>query len=86
MSDAQLLVSHREGVTTLTMNRPESRNALTPEMGALLETALREAAADPSVHTDSTADRGWAACRRIAGATRSSFETMRRPWPRFVGS
>ena len=62
MSDAQLLVSHREGVTTLTMNRPGSRNALTPEMGALLETALREAAADPSVRAVVLTGAGGAFC------------------------
>ena len=29
---AQLIETHADGVTTLTMNRPEARNAMTGEM------------------------------------------------------
>ncbi len=47
MSD--LLVETRDGVTTLTFNRPEARNALSLEMRAALRDALHDAEMDPSV-------------------------------------
>lgn len=62
MSDSQLLVSRRDGVATLTMNRPESRNALTPEMGAQIDSSLRELAADPSVRAVVLTGAGGAFC------------------------
>jgi 2-(1,2-epoxy-1,2-dihydrophenyl)acetyl-CoA isomerase len=44
-----LLIDRAEGVVTLTMNRPESRNALNPALiGCLLE-AVTEVVQDPSV-------------------------------------
>ena len=45
----QLLETQSDGVATLTMNRPEARNALTGQMQAALAEAIGRLAADPSV-------------------------------------
>ncbi len=42
MSEAHLLVDRRDGVMTLTMNRPEVGNALSPQMLILLARAWHE--------------------------------------------
>jgi 2-(1,2-epoxy-1,2-dihydrophenyl)acetyl-CoA isomerase len=49
MADAELLESLNDRVLTLTMNRPDALNALTPEMVRLLRTALERAATDDAV-------------------------------------
>src|SRR5271156_2872819 len=43
----QLIETFADGVATLTMNRPEARNALTGEMQAALSEAVKRHAADP---------------------------------------
>ena len=43
-----VLVNETEGIRTLTLNRPERRNALTPEMQSELIAALDDAAVSPS--------------------------------------
>ena len=47
----QLIETFEDGVATLTMNRPEARNALSGEMGSALSAAVRRCAepliADP---------------------------------------
>ncbi|MBS0412446.1 MAG: enoyl-CoA hydratase/isomerase family protein [Proteobacteria bacterium] len=45
----QLLETFEDGVATLTMNRPEARNALTGEMQAALSSAVDRLALDPKV-------------------------------------
>ncbi|RME89690.1 MAG: 2-(1,2-epoxy-1,2-dihydrophenyl)acetyl-CoA isomerase [Anaerolineae bacterium] len=45
----ELLSEHRDGVLTLTLNRPEKANAFSMEMVAALRDAFREAARDASV-------------------------------------
>ena len=45
----QLIETFEDGVATLTMNRPEARNALTGAMGAALSEAVRRCSADPKV-------------------------------------
>jgi 2-(1,2-epoxy-1,2-dihydrophenyl)acetyl-CoA isomerase len=45
----QLLEEISDGIATLTMNRPEARNALTGEMLGALDEAVRRLAADPAV-------------------------------------
>jgi methylglutaconyl-CoA hydratase len=45
MSYATILVAEADGVRTITLNRPESRNAMTPEMQDELIAAMQEAAA-----------------------------------------
>lgn len=44
-----LLVDDHEGVRTLTLNRPERRNALSPELVTTLDAALKAADADSAV-------------------------------------
>jgi 2-(1,2-epoxy-1,2-dihydrophenyl)acetyl-CoA isomerase len=44
-----LLVQVEDGVATLTMNRPDSLNAMSGDMMARMQTALPELAADPDV-------------------------------------
>ena len=45
MSYTTILVAEMDGVRTITLNRPERRNAMTPAMQEELLTAMREAAA-----------------------------------------
>lgn len=42
-----ILVAEQDGIRTITLNRPERRNAMTPEMQAELIGAMEEAAAGP---------------------------------------
>jgi 2-(1,2-epoxy-1,2-dihydrophenyl)acetyl-CoA isomerase len=58
----QLLETHADGVATLTMNRPEARNALTGEMQAALAEAINRLAADPSVRAVVLTGAGGAFC------------------------
>ena len=48
MSEEPLLVEQRDGVATVTLNRPEARNALSTALVAALERALAELEADPA--------------------------------------
>jgi 2-(1,2-epoxy-1,2-dihydrophenyl)acetyl-CoA isomerase len=45
----ELLASLEEGVLTLTLNRPEARNAMSPAMNAALQQQLASAEIDPAV-------------------------------------
>ncbi|MCC6918569.1 MAG: enoyl-CoA hydratase [Alphaproteobacteria bacterium] len=59
---SQVIESFADGIATLTMNRPEARNALTGEMqGALLE-AARRLAVDPKVRLVVVTGAGNAFC------------------------
>ncbi len=49
MPEDHLLVERREGVVTLTLNRPEARNALSPQMLVRLAAAWREFRDDPAL-------------------------------------
>ena len=49
MSEDHVLYDVRDGVATLTLNRPTSRNALTDEMQGLLIAYTRQAENDPAV-------------------------------------
>jgi enoyl-CoA hydratase/carnithine racemase len=49
MAERNLLIEHDEGLVTITMNRPERRNALSTAMMAELIAALREAGASSAV-------------------------------------
>ena len=61
MSD-ELQEIQNSGIATLTLNRPESRNALTPEMMAGLKEALPRLAADPAVRVVVLTGAGRAFC------------------------
>lgn len=58
----QLIETIEGGVATLTMNRPEARNALTGEMQAALSRALPRLAADGSVRAVVLTGAGGAFC------------------------
>ena len=58
----QLIETFGEGIATLTMNRPEARNALTSEMQAALSEALPRLAADPAVRVIVLTGAGGAFC------------------------
>src|SRR5580693_6391874 len=58
----QLLETVADGVATLTMNRPEARNALTGEMQAALTAAIHRAAADTSIRAVVLTGAGGAFC------------------------
>jgi 2-(1,2-epoxy-1,2-dihydrophenyl)acetyl-CoA isomerase len=49
MGDKTVLVERADGIATLTLNRPEARNALNLAMREELENALRELEANPEV-------------------------------------
>jgi 2-(1,2-epoxy-1,2-dihydrophenyl)acetyl-CoA isomerase len=58
----QLIESFEDGVATLTMNRPEARNALTGEMGSALSEAVRRHGADPKTRALVLTGAGGAFC------------------------
>ena len=57
-----LIETFEDGVATLTMNRPEARNALTGEMGAALSAAVRRCSSDPKVRAIVLTGAGGAFC------------------------
>ncbi len=62
MSDPVLLRDDREGVATLTLNRPAARNALSIGLMTALEAALAEIDADPAIRVVVLAGSGSAFC------------------------
>jgi len=58
----QLIETVADGIATLTMNRPEARNALTGEMQAGLSEAIPRLAADPKVRVIVLTGAGRAFC------------------------
>lgn len=68
-----VLVSDSAGVRTLTLNRPERRNALTPEMQEEIISALHEAACSPSIRVVVLTGAGDAFC---AGLDLSALQAM----------
>lgn len=76
-----LLESIQDGVATLTMNRPEARNALTPEMMSALRDTLPRLAADPAVRVVVLTGAGNAFCaggdvKRFAAAAAAGGAAM----------
>jgi len=57
-----LIETFEDGVATLTMNRPEARNALSGPMGAALSEAVRRHAADPATRVLVLTGAGGAFC------------------------
>jgi 2-(1,2-epoxy-1,2-dihydrophenyl)acetyl-CoA isomerase len=49
MADAQVLLAREDGVATITLNRPERRNAMTEEMADGFSAAVGEVVGDPEV-------------------------------------
>lgn len=71
MNDSVLLRSEDEGVLTLTLNRPEKRNALNASLVAALKDALVHAAGDPAVRVVAICGAGKDFC---AGADLAELE------------
>ena len=85
MSDTVLLERH-DGVATITLNRPERMNALTPELMEALPERLREAAEDPEVRCvvlTGAGDRAFSAGADLGDA--SSREPGAAPEPVAAG-
>lgn len=57
-----LLESFEQGILTLTMNRPDRRNALSLDMAAAMHASLQRAAADPAVRAVVLTGAGQAFC------------------------
>jgi len=84
MTDTPILLRHDDnGVTTLTLNRPQARNALSQGMLTTLLAAFREIAADPAVRVVILAGAGPAFCAghdlkeiRAAGYAREYTEAL----------
>ena len=72
-----LIEAFEDGVATLTMNRPEARNALTGEMQAGLSEALPRLAADPKVRAVVVTGAGSAFC--AGGDVKGFAERTSRP-------
>ena len=73
-----LIEAHQDGITTLTLNRPEARNAMSPEMMTALADALPRLAADRSVRAVVLTGAGGAFCaggdvKRFASTSSGSF-------------
>ena len=60
--EQDLLETLRDGVLTLTMNRPQARNALSLEMASAMTDALRRAYSDPAVRAVVLTGAGGAFC------------------------
>ena len=61
-SDALVQRSVRDGVGLVTLNRPEKRNAMTPEMFDLFNAAMRSHQSDPAVNAILIVASGGAFC------------------------
>ena len=79
----QLLETHSDGVATLTMNRPETRNAMSPEMLTAMHEALPRLAGDRNVRCVVLTGAGGAFssggdvkafASRAAGQTSSAYD------------
>lgn len=73
-----LVENQQDGITTLTLNRPEARNAMSPEMMTALADALPRLAADRSVRAVVLTGAGGAFCaggdvKRFASASGGDF-------------
>ena len=62
MPEECLIVSHTDGITRLTLNTPQKRNALSEAMMAALSSALTNAADDPTVRVIILAANGPVFC------------------------
>jgi enoyl-CoA hydratase/carnithine racemase len=74
VADGPLRSSTGDGVLTLTLDRPERRNAIDPELREALAAALDAAATDPAVRGVVIAGAGGAFC---AGGDLARFDELR---------
>ena len=83
VASGALLISDRDGVRTLTLNRPERRNALNTDLSRSLLAALRNADADPAVNAVLLTGNGPVFC---AGADLGEFKGATDPAPSILRS
>jgi enoyl-CoA hydratase/carnithine racemase len=62
MSEAPVLVEADAGVATITLNRPENRNSMTPDLMAAFRAAIADAAADRALRAVVLTGRGPSFC------------------------
>jgi len=74
--DMPILTDLREGIWTITLNRPRVLNALTLEMFSLLQEAIARAAAEPAVEVVLLRGAGGNFC---SGADLSILGALRDP-------
>jgi len=65
MTYAHIIVEHQAPIATITLNRPDAMNALTPEMLAEVHGALSEIAADPAINVLVMTGAGRAFCAGV---------------------
>lgn len=65
MKYKQVLYEEEDGIATITMNRPEVLNAITPAMLAELKEAVEEAASSPNVRIITLTGAGRAFCAGV---------------------
>src|SRR5215471_13854978 len=58
----ELLCTVENGVATITLNRPDARNALSPDLTAALRTQIKERGEDPAVGALLITGAGTAFC------------------------
>jgi enoyl-CoA hydratase/carnithine racemase len=62
LSEPAVLYEARDGVAEITLNRPENRNAMTPDVLAALAEAVARAGADPALRCVIVTGRGKSFC------------------------
>lgn len=80
MADETILATAEAGVLTITLNRPESFNALTPQVFTELQDALRSAERDEGVKVIVLTGAGRAFC---AGQDLKTLDQLEKPGERF---
>ncbi len=66
MTQAQLLIEREDGYAILTLNRPESRNALSPQLLVDLCAAFRSLQGESDIHAVILIGSGSAFCAGLA--------------------
>ncbi len=65
MTYAHIRLEHQAAIATITLNRPDAMNALTPEMLGEVDGVLREIASDPAVNVVVLTGAGRAFCAGV---------------------
>jgi enoyl-CoA hydratase/carnithine racemase len=78
MKDEHVLYSHEDMVAVITLNRPEAKNAFSPEMISLWDACLKEAKQDDSIRVIIVTGNGDTFCS--GGDIRDMAEGRLRSW------
>jgi enoyl-CoA hydratase len=88
MADEVLYEKQDGGIAVVTLNRPEKRNAVTPEMAAGLDAAVKRSEADPEVRAvilTSSNDKTFCAGADLAAAAQGKGFMLSTPEGGFAG-